>query len=552
MFADFHCHPDFKTYNWFKGSRYEKDPDRYHPWHIPLPDFHKLIRGDRASHYAQSDLVKLSKSNTKLVFASLYPFEKGFFISQKTSKNTVLNLYKLIGKGFMAQILDTTLFQLLRRLIPGLADKESALRIIAQTLYMDIPSRRVKYLQSNAYDYFQELQDELHFFQTRNKKKTAATHFIPGNLRARKKAKQVVAEATAKERDMLVGEGTYRIVNDLKDLQTIEGNQDIGIILTIEGAHALGSDRILDANILIDRVQQIKKWKERVFFITFAHHFNNNLCGHAHSIPNVATFLLNQDKRMNEGFTGLGRDVIREFLSLDSKNNRASSKAYRIHIDTKHMAAQSRHEYYNEILNPCLNKGDIIPLIASHSGYSGVKTLTELVSNAKKKLETDDYLINKNIDGQTKKFYGWNINLCDEDIEMVVKTGGLIGISFDERILGYHEKKNKVVSIDLFWNNLIAMVDVIVSSDKLRATKKKQAWTVFCIGTDNEGYINPIDKYPTAYHFQDFQRDLVIKMTKEIKKPGMLEKYGIAEADIPNLVKGISFDNAHRFLKKHL
>ncbi|WP_287059446.1 hypothetical protein, partial [Algoriphagus sp.] len=34
------------------------------------------------------------------------------------------------------------------------------------------------------------------------------------------------------------------------------------------------------------------------------------------------------------------------------------------------------------------------------------------------------------------KFNAWNINMCNKDIEWIVRTRGMFGISFDQRILG--------------------------------------------------------------------------------------------------------------------
>ena len=93
--------------------------------------------------------------------------------------------------------------------------------------------------------------------------------------------------------------------------------------LTIEGAHIFGGTALDEATVL-GRIDFIKKeWDHPLFFITFSHHFDNGLCGHAHSLPEVATFVLNQEKAMNEGFTALGWKVIRKLLAIDENNDPA-------------------------------------------------------------------------------------------------------------------------------------------------------------------------------------------------------------------------------------
>ena len=94
-----------------------------------------------------------------------------------------------------------------------------------------------------------------------------------------------------------------------------------------------------------------------VFFITFAHHFDNRLCGHAHSIPGMGKILMKQRPHMNEGFRRNGHRIIREILGLNLAGEPDSSLGYRILIDVKHMAARSRVEYY-DLVKMRLAKGD--------------------------------------------------------------------------------------------------------------------------------------------------------------------------------------------------
>ena len=127
-------------------------------------------------------------------------------------------------------------------------------------------------------------------------------------------------------------------------------------VLTIEGANVFNSNESLAT--IKRRIAEVKNWNVTsgqsvkplpVFFISFAHHFYNHLCGHAHSIPDAGNLLLSQEEGMNSGFTEKGKAIIRYLLSL-SDDNAKNEQEYgkRILIDTKHMSAAARKYYYTD------------------------------------------------------------------------------------------------------------------------------------------------------------------------------------------------------------
>ncbi|TRX16504.1 hypothetical protein FNW25_15010 [Flavobacterium franklandianum] len=92
-FADFHCHPSLKTY----GHSFEDTPygrRRRNIWFQQKNSyFRKLVcRKLSIAKFSQADFSSLKEGNVKLVTASLYPFEKGFFIN-------------LLGKGSLSAFL---------------------------------------------------------------------------------------------------------------------------------------------------------------------------------------------------------------------------------------------------------------------------------------------------------------------------------------------------------------------------------------------------------------------------------------------------------------
>jgi hypothetical protein len=106
--------------------------------------------------------------------------------------------------------------------------------------------------------------------------------------------------------------------------------------VSIEGAHSLGCgiDNNADFDSLNNSITTIKSWEYPPFFITFAHHFYNELCGQAESLTSLLKKLADQSDGLNTGFTPLGEQVLRSLL--DTSNGK------RILIDVKHMSQKYR------------------------------------------------------------------------------------------------------------------------------------------------------------------------------------------------------------------
>ena len=234
-------------------------------------------------------------------------------------------------------------------------------------------------------------------------------------------------------------------------------------------------------------------------------------------------------------------------LGLNSQFEKDPELGYRILIDVKHMAARSRMEYY-EMVKSCMEKGDIIPVIASHCGYSGMASLEEHIKWEKK--EKDDYC------DPSGKFNAWNINMCDEDIEMIVKTGGLFGISFDQRILGITKsdlKNNpKRNGIRLIWENIEGIVLAAYSSKNLSAAEKPNIWKCITIGTDFEGLIDPVDPYPTSLHYEQMANNLVFEMDQARKDPKAKHlAHFTSREEVEKWVDDFCYNNAEAFAVKN-
>lgn len=531
-FADLHCHPHMRTYLWLSRKRERLEEEgKFNPWTIISSNMSRMKHAKRAAGFSQCDMAMLWNSNVRLVFNSLYPIEREFFMGNKTT-----------SKGSR---------QALKKVMRIATHHKLPIRSLLQSLVMRIPQRTINYIKSPQYKYWESLQDEYNFVISKNREEVTNELFTPSI----RKFFESKARRRKRFSNILNANGSYWIPKNQKELkEALDGKKDvITMILTLEGAHALGTDHFEKTEDLIERVNYIKnEWEHPLFFLTFAHHFDNKLCGHASSIPQFGKVLLNQDQFMNEGFSETGKKVIRKLLSLDNNNKPLEEDPYRILIDIKHMSARSRRTYYEEIVNPCLDNGNTIPVIASHCGYSGKKTLQDLIDGLDLENDTDRI---KREDGT---FYPWSINFCDEDIKMIYKTGGLFGIEFDQRILGVssnkkEEKVEMLNSIRGIWNNLKAVLNVICNDPSLNMQDKKRAWDILGIGSDFDGYIDPLSSYKTTLDWGQFTVDLlrIIKQDAGGDNPPACVQCFDNDLTPEKAVQKICFGNAYNFVLKH-
>ena len=267
-------------------------------------------------------------------------------------------------------------------------------------------------------------------------------------------------------------------INDAQELPL----KTIYVIWTIEGGHVFNCGlqmmgRTANETEVLMNVERVKKWDKRLFFIGMTHHFDNELVGHAQSLSGMVSKNCNQTERMNEGFSELGWKVLRKLLD--------NSEGKRVLIDLKHMSVKSRNEYYSFLEEE--HPDESIPLLVSHGAVTGLKSNSDLVSN--------DIL-------NSGKFQTSDINFYDDEIIRIGKSGGLFGIQFDERRLGSKsEVKNSGMNINrrdmlfhkskLIWNQIQHIAEVLDHDNQF-------AWEIQCIGTDNDGMVNPLNGYWTS------------------------------------------------------
>ncbi len=530
FFADLHCHPSLYSFNRMRQTELEQDPSTFHLWQ-PLPEnINHLEEARRAGTYAQSDMAKLTVGRCTMTFASITPIEKGFLIPSRATKRPVTSeVIKLAtgttlartGLAILKKDRKTALNEAL-----GILRNDGAIRSAVQKLILNYDARRINFMMSESYDYWEDFLLEYDYFVRRDG--TLSTTFT---------------EATGSVT------GRYHMLKSVEDLDMLDDpdNTDILLIMTIEGAHTFTMDehdRRRPEDEIFARIDHLKQLDSPIFFLTLAHHFDNGICGHAHSMPDVVSVLADQTHRMHEGLEPedeLGLRIIRRLLSLDEMSKDTGER--RILLDCKHMSALTRKEYYSEVLDPAnairkKKRQPPLPVIFSHASYSGVRTLDAMIRDADK--EDDNWKIGGH--------YAWTLHCSDEDILKVHETHGLFGICFDQRVAG--QSNNQHVHPEqlhhLLFRQILGAVDAVMTRDDISTKEKARIWDCICLGTDFDGLIDPVSSYPTALSLDDFARDLRRDLS-EISQTRMISKIGVDA-----IVDKICWQNAMRLTRTHL
>ncbi len=329
----------------------------------------------------------------------------------------------------------------------------------------------------------------------------------------------------------------YKIVSHFNEIgEWGEPNVNtIFVILTIEGAHVFNAGlqmmgKTADPDEVLANVDKVKQWDHRLFFMALTHHFYNELVGHAQSLHGIVRKLCDQSEGLNTGFNELGWKVLRKLLdNTDGK---------RVLIDLKHMSVQSRNEYYRFLKTE--HPDEIIPLIVSHGAVNGLRSHTEKV---------EDDLFNYG------KFQPDDINFFDDEIIRIAKSGGLFGVQFDERRVGSETEVKKSGSVlnrrrmlfyqsKLIWNQIQHIAEVLNRNDQF-------AWGIQCIGSDNDGMVNPLNGYWTSEEMPIFDSYLEKHAYNFLasEQSDNLKNYNKLKAS--DIVERFMRVNTYNFLKKN-
>lgn len=81
--------------------------------------------------------------------------------------------------------------------------------------------------------------------------------------------------------------------------------------------------------------------------------------------------------------------------------------------------------------------------------------------------------------------------------------------------------------------------------DRLSDETRRTIWDCVCIGSDYDGFIDPLGCYPTALSLQEFAEDLRSALSA-VKHTRMIDALGVDA-----LVDKVCWRNAHAFLQRH-
>ncbi len=464
-FADLHCHPNLKTFGHSFSEVPKSIKNKSHIWHKKNPTTATKMLNTLTglTKFSQADFTTLFKANVKIAFVSLYPFEKGFFI------NGPLN---------------------------GPISAQFA------NLVTSVGYNRIRHIQKHV-DYFEDLTHEYNFL-----KGSSQSLDIDGITKK------------------------WRFTNTLEELENVlMSDNEIAVITTIEGAHILNSGLSLygkDSNEeeILDNVQKLKKWKNPPLFITFAHNFNNDLCGHARSLDPLGP-LVNQFDNLNKGFSPLGKKVIRALLTNDPKS---------ILIDIKHMSVKSRKEYYEILKQEYYNN---IPLIVSHGAVTGV-----------------DFNGDRNTGLDRGFFCNDDINFYDDELINISVTKGLFAIQLDgnrlapkrilkKSIFNFNDPKAHEYSSLIIWRQIQHIAEVLDRSNQ-------PAWGIASIGSDFDGTINPLKGIWTAEYMPLLADQLLLLADNYLKGKNPLQLPENKTITAEEIVEKFIFENALSFLRRNL
>ncbi len=562
--SDLHCHPSLKPNGnsdiediWV-STKNKRVQEFFKGLISPRRGMIKSILKPMAT-YSQSNLDNCYLGSNRLVFCSIYPFERSFITPNRPfskSSGAQRFILKMIFGKKVKEHVDRKLIQLLTGI-----SKNSA------QAYLDEVHR------AGIIDYYKDYKKEYSFLMQSN--------------------------GTSSTNEEFSVKPNFSLVSNYEEYQQKSiSPQTICGILSVEGMHAIVRYRkedLFDKNTISEldppnksalenefknHIQEIKTSAEMPFvpfFITFSHHFNNLIAGHAKSFADAPNRIkpgfadvFDQKNGINLGISPFGKELIKDHIL--SRDN-----GQRILIDTKHMSLKARDDIF-EIAKLYKANLDPFPLICSHTAVNGLHS-REAAANQPdiNRYEKDSYV---------SKF---DINLTDQDIEEIWETDGLIGICMhDGRMPGGKFKKyfkkisgmfrskeaKKRVHAQMFLTNIFHIAKVNLSyirklnlQNPTQPIDEREAWKTISLGTDNDGIVDPFDHFNTAERLREFRIKLAESMKwnsadhmKKYKILSLPSEVPFTEQELLDIMQGFSpkeitdrvfYESTREFLSKY-
>ncbi len=527
--SDLHCHPSLKPNGnsdikdiWI-STKNKKVQDFFKGLISPRRGMIKSILKPMAT-YSQSNLDNCYLGSNRLVFCSIYPFERSFITPDRPfsdSSGMQRFILKMIFGKKVKEHVDRKLIQLLT----GISKKSAQ-------AYLDEVHR------SGIIDYYKDYKKEYKFLIQSNG--TSSTN----------------EEFSVKPR--------FNLVSNYEEYQEKSiSPQAICGILSVEGMHAIARYRKEDL-FGKNTISELDPPNKNALESQFKQHILE-----IKSSPGFAD-VFDQKKGMNLGISPFGKELIKEHLL--SRDN-----GPRILIDTKHMSLKARDDIF-EIAKYFKANSDPFPLICSHTAVNGLDS-RETAANQPdiNRYEKDSYVSKFDInltDQDIEEIWETDglIGICMHDGRM---PGGKFKKYF-KKISGMFRSKEakKRVHAQMFLTNIFHVAKVNLGYIRKRNMQnpgqpidEKQAWKTISLGTDNDGIVDPFDHFNTAERLRDFR----IKLAELMKwnNADHMKKYKILSlpSEIPftddailDIMQGFSpkeitdmvfYENTRTFLSKY-
>ncbi|MFN3996268.1 hypothetical protein [Algoriphagus sp.] len=228
------------------------------------------------------------------------------------------------------------------------------------------------------------------------------------------------------------------------------------VVCSVEGIHSLRSNlNEEDPSVILEDIcKNLKKLQSRNIKVLMANlthidRMNGAFCNQAYAMDGmrVSNFDEKDLRPIHQGISEYGKKLV---TLLEEEE---------ICTDIKHMSLPARFQLYEYRKNQEINS----PLVSSHSGICGIRfqsdteSFNDYIYSSRK--EGDCYRVKLGKPAKYKfnnfpspGFNASTINLFDEDIKAIYDSDGLLGISLDERVIGY--TKARRLNQDSFSDNV--------------------------------------------------------------------------------------------------
>ncbi|MGI8635382.1 MAG: membrane dipeptidase [Segetibacter sp.] len=481
---DLHCHPTLKPLGHSAGGSQSGNPDdRSSLWFYDPPSLSDKLLNEVISvtKFSQANFTAAAYGKVWVLAVALGTIEKWFFNNK-------------LGTGIIADVMEN--------------------------FATEVGEARINEIQG-IQDYFEDLQKEFSFLEQVNN--TVVT--IHGHRYA------------------------YSIVHSFSELNALaaanaqalqEASGDvllqIAIIPSVEGMHVLNCgldparspDNIkADPEVIKANARALKQHAHKPWFVTFCHHFYNELCGHSESLKGIIAKNCDQRLGIDTGFTSLGKEV------LDILLDNADGK--RILIDIKHLSPVARQQFFEMRKS----KYPGIPVIITHGVCNGLPNVGT-TNSAHPEL------------GST--FNASEINFYDHELIEMVQSNGIMGLQLDERRVANEETikntrhslfRNKIMHYrsELVWKQVQYIAELLDENGLF-------AWGNLAIGSDYDGIVDPLNSFWTMEQYPDLKSYLERHAFNYMRDNSSRLKNNFNKISADIIVQNIFQTNAWKFFER--